>query len=374
MSYIGSLVARYGGKQRYEPLMRLLHNNAFNPNRTKKVLVFYEINRISYTQIYPFLYYAKSFAKVYDAQFRFVPTNEALKGLKKGDLDATHVLLQTWLTDPPGRLEAILERLNDLPSHTRKIYLDSFANSDIRLAKKLSNFDLYYKKSILADEQDMLRTTYGHTTLTEYYGQLFGIEQSPTNWQVPPTFPKRMRLAPNFLTGPGLLEAFLGAPPPPQAHRRDIDVHARLGGMKQDSWYGAMRRSAFAKVQAISGIESTSDANIPQKKFLAELRRSKICFSPFGYGEICWRDIEAFMSGSVLLKPDMSHLRTEPDLFRNDETYVATAWDFSDIEEKVLALLADEKRRTCIARSAWEAARSYLASNGPVTTYADIFL
>ena len=373
MSYLGNFVARYGGRPRYEPLMRLFHSNAFKPGRKNKVLILYEINRISYTEIYPFLYYAKSFAKLYDAQFRLVPTNEALKGLKRDDLEATHVLLQTWLTDPPGRLDAILERLNDLPSDTRKVYLDSFANSDIRFANKLSDFDLYYKKSILNDEQDILRLTYGHTTLTEYYGQLYGIEQSPTHWQVPPGFLERLRLAPNFLTGPGLLEAFLGAPPPPQEHGRDIDVHARLGGMKQDSWYGAMRRSASAKVEALNGIVTTSGSGIRLKEFLAELRRSKICFSPFGYGEICWRDIEAFMTGSVLLKPDMSHLRTEPDLFRNDETYVATAWDFSDIEEKVFALLADEERRVRIARTAWETARNYLTSDGPLTSYADIF-
>ncbi|MEM8633350.1 MAG: glycosyltransferase [Pseudomonadota bacterium] len=331
------------------------------------------MNRISYTEIYPLIYYAKSFATRHDTQFRFVPTDSALKGFKRGHLEATHVLVQTWLTDPPERFDAVLERLNDLPNDARKVYLDSFANSDIRLAKGLSEFDLYYKKSILNNEQDMLRPTYGHTTLTEYYGRLYGIEQSPTDWQVPPEFLERLRLAPNFLTGPGLIEGFLGAPPPPQGLGRDIDVHARLGGMDKDSWYGIMRRSALAQVEGLGGIVAALGTGISSKEFMAELRRSKICFSPFGYGELCWRDIEAFMTGSVLLKPDMSHLRTEPDLFRDDETYVAIAWDFSDLEEKVRALLTDHDRRARIAATAWDAARRYLANDGPVRSYADIF-
>lgn len=373
LSYIGNFVARYGGQQRYKPLMRLFHDKAFKPSRTNKVLVFYEVNRISYTEIYPFHYYAKAFARNYDAQFRFVPTSEAVKGLRRQDLEATHVLLQTWFTDPPERLGTILENFKDLSNETKKIYLDSFANSDIRLANKLSDFDLYYKKSILNNEQDMLRETYGDTNLTEYYGQLYEVEQSPTDWQVPPDFLKKLRVAPNFLTGPGLLEGFLRGSLPPQMNGRDIDIHARLGGMTADSWYGTMRRAASDKVKALDGIKTAMGTGIPQNEFMSELRRSKICFSPFGYGEVCWRDIEAFLTGSVLLKPDMSHLRTEPDLFRDNETYVSIAWDFSDLEEKVLSLLADEERRVRIARTAWEAARTYLESDGPVKSYADIF-
>lgn len=371
MSYFGNLVAKYGDKERLSPIMRFFHGGAFSPNAAQKVLVLYEMNRISYTEIYPFVHYAQSFADRFNAEFRFVPTQEALAGIKRHHLDATHVLAQTWLTDPPERLDTLRERLNAFPSDTRKVYLDSFANSDIRFARHLPEFDLYYKKSILADDQDMLRPTHGHTTLTEYYGRLYGIDQTETDWQVPPAFLDRLRLAPNFLTGPGLLDGFLGTPPPDAG--RDIDVHARLGGLGQDSWYGEMRRQAAAKIDALDGLTTAVGSGVSQKAFWDELRRSKICFSPFGYGEICWRDIEAFMTGSVLLKPDMSHLRTEPDLFRDDETYVSIAWDFSDLEDKVRALLDDEDRRRRIARTAWDDAVRYLTNDGPVQSYASIF-
>jgi hypothetical protein len=234
------------------------------------------------------------------------------------------------------------------------------------------SFDLYYKKSILKNAADMTRATAGHTTLAEYYGQLYGIEQDRTDWQVPEEFLGRLRLAPNFLTSPSLLHGFLGAAPSPQDGHREIDVHARLGGTNEDGWYGAMRRDAEARVKALRGVSSVTGTGLSQSAYMAELSRSKTCFSPFGYGELCWRDIEAFVTGAVLLKPDMGHLWTEPDLYRDNETYVALKWDFSDLEVKLRELLEDNTRRRRIAMTAWEVASKYLRENGPVKSYADM--
>lgn len=368
-----TLIAKHGAHRRVAPLFRFLHGGAFSRGQEARVLVLYEPNRISYSQIYPFLMYAASFARRYDAQFRLLPTPSALAGFSRPHLEATHVLLQTWLTDPPEKLAVIRDRLRDLPNAPRLVYLDSFANADIRLARDLPEFSLYYKKSLLKDPDAFLQTTEGHTNLTDYYGRLYGIAQEATNWQVPPEFLGRLRPAPNFLTAPDLADRFLGAPPPPQDRGRDIDLHARFGGTGADSWYGAMRRDAETRVRALDGPGCALGSGIPKARFMQELERSRICFSPFGYGELCWRDIEAFATGSVLLKPDMSHLRTEPDLYRDGETYVALKWDFSDLEEKVNLLLADDDLRARIARTAWQDARRYLQEEGPVETYADIF-
>ncbi len=94
---------------------------------------------------------------------------------------------------------------------------------------------------------------------------------------------------------------------------------------------------------------------------MAEMGRSKICASPFGYGELCWRDVEAFLAGAVLLKPDMSHLDTLPDLYRPWETYAPIAWDFSDLAEVVDRLLSDEALRSRIALAAFEETKRYLS-------------
>ena len=365
-------LARQGSDPRRERLFRLAFGGAFSRREGTKVLVLYESNRIAFSQVYPFLMYARAFAAHHDAQFRLLPTDAALKGLPRAHLEATHVIAQVWGIDHPERLEAVRARLQELPAGVQRIYLDGFANADIRFARRLPEFRLYYKKSLLSPRTELLRPRYGHTNLTEHYARLYGIAQEPTDWQVPPDMLPRLRLAPNFLTAPDLVGSFLGAPPPQDA-RRDIDVNARIGGTRMDSWYGAMRRDAEARATALQGLRVTTGSGLTRERFMAELGRSRICFSPFGYGEICWRDIEAFATGSVLLKPDMSHIDTEPDLYRDDETYVALKWDFSDFEEKVRTLLADDARRDRIARTAWQTARRYLEQNGPVTAYSDIF-
>lgn len=366
-------IARHGDNPRYGLPMRLAFGRGFSGRRAISCLVIYEPRRIAYAQIYPFLAYRDAFAARFDAEIRLLPANEARAGIPKRFHGASHVITQSWLVDPPENFAAIRKRIDELPGRPRLAYIDCFANADIRLAADLDEFGLYYKKSLLRTSDDMLRETIGDTTLTEYYGQLYGIEQAPVHWGVQESFLERLRLSPNFLTAPDLMPGFLGAPPPGQGASRGIDLHARLGGLNVPNWYGAMRRDAQARVEALTDLTLAVGSGIPRAAFMDELRQSKICFSPFGFGEVCWRDIEAMLTGAVLLKPDMSHLWTEPDLFRDNETYVSVAWDFSDFEETVRALLADPERCGRIARKAWKVARAYLQSDGPVETYADIF-
>ena len=43
--------------------------------------------------------------------------------------------------------------------------------------------------------------------------------------------------------------------------------------------------------------------------------------------------IGAVLTGAVLLKPDMSHVETDPDIFVPWETYAPLAWDLSDFAD-----------------------------------------
>lgn len=351
-----------------------LFGRPFARGQGRRLLILFEPHRISYASIFPFLLYSHAFAERYGAQIRLFPTEKALSGgLPKGFVNATHVLAQTWLTDPPERHTRLVRILNRLPSDTVTAYLDSSANADIRLAAHFSEVDLYFKKSLFADPTEHLRPTYGHTNLTEYYGRLYNVAQEPTDWQVPETILPRLRVAPNFLTAPHLAAAFLHNAEPPDQASRNIDLHARLGGTDKDGWYGEMRRQAARAVDDLTSLHIVSGTGISPKAFMSELQRAKICFSPFGYGEICWRDIEAIAAGAVLLKPDMAHLRTAPDLYRDDDTYVTCRWDFSNLKKKVHELLADEDRRRRIAHRAWDVAHRYLAEGGPVGTYGALF-
>ncbi len=99
---------------------------------------------------------------------------------------------------------------------------------------------------------------------------------------------------------------------------------------------------------------------------------SKVCFSPFGYGEVCWRDYEAVACGAVLLKPDMGHIETDPDIFVPWETYVPVSWDLSDLQETLHRVLSDNALRATIARTAFDTLRDWLRSDSFARSMAPV--
>lgn len=83
----------------------------------------------------------------------------------------------------------------------------------------------------------------------------------------------------------------------------------------------------------------TKGTKIERGAYLKELRNSRVSISPFGYGEICYRDFETFISGSLLIKPCMEHVNTYPDIFKPNETYVPISWDITDLEDTLNNIL-----------------------------------
>lgn len=78
-----------------------------------------------------------------------------------------------------------------------------------------------------------------------------------------------------------------------------------------------------------------STDKINRHDYFSEIRNSKVVVSPFGWGELnVPRDYEVALSGSILLKPDISHIDTWPDIF-NKDTVVQYKWDLSNLSEMV---------------------------------------
>jgi hypothetical protein len=62
---------------------------------------------------------------------------------------------------------------------------------------------------------------------------------------------------------------------------------------------------------------------------------SQICVSPWGFGELAYRDYEAFYAGCVLIKPDTSFVRTWPNVLENGITYFPCKPDWSDLKDVI---------------------------------------
>ena len=116
-------------------------------------------------------------------------------------------------------------------------------------------------------------------------------------------------------------------------------------GIKQNIYYDNHRKPSMdvinnlkCKVAKLEKGKRVSTEEYHQKMF-----NSKIIFAPFGYGEMAPRDLEAAMYGSILLKPNMDHLQTSPNVYLDGETYISCKHDYSDLEEKIDYILSNYK-------------------------------
>jgi hypothetical protein len=121
---------------------------------------------------------------------------------------------------------------------------------------------------------------------------------------------------------------------------REIDVQfagrleywtQRLLTIHRLALYYWLRTSPF-RVDLSPGSLSRSDYN-------RTLVNSKIVVSPYGHGEVCYRDAEAMYAGAVLVKPPSEHALTWPLYFENGVTYVECKADWSDLHEVIHKVL-----------------------------------
>ena len=74
---------------------------------------------------------------------------------------------------------------------------------------------------------------------------------------------------------------------------------------------------------------------LPKQEYLKNLWNSKISFSPFGMGEICFRDFECMQFGTIFIKPNQDLVHTIPNIYEDGKTYIGCKYDWSDLEEKI---------------------------------------
>ncbi len=372
MAGLVSFARKFAGKYRLkrfigEPLAFLLET-AFPSHARTRLLIYHHSSDICWSLVYPFFHYADRFEKDYGLHTRLRPIERFFSG--EDQIEADIVLVQPWLDEPAEKMAEAFARYRERHPDAQVVFIDSFANTDTRFGHAVApSIDLYLRKALFRDRSQFRQTFAGDTNLMDYYAQLYGLETDPVDWQTPEDLLERMDLLPNFLTAPYLVDGFLGPAPAPGEDDRPIDLHNRIA-TNGTPWYSAMREHAREAAQQIPGIRRTRSERIGRREFLDEIARCKLCWSPFGYGELCWRDLEAIMKGAVLVKPDMSHLETAPDLYRPGETYLPVKWDFSDLEEVVQDALHDPERRAQIAANAFAIGRDYLASGRFVTDMA----
>lgn len=235
----------------------------------------------------------------------------------------------------------------------RLVYFDGDDDSGILWPALLDICDLYVKKHVFADPAAYARRVAGKSNLTDHAarttGRSFAANIIPASGGIDPARLGRLHLGWNIALDDKIARL---RPHPPEASR-SIDICSRAH-TAPDNWLHDLRAPAIRALEAVAGRWTVAipRQRVSQADYDRELRDARICVSPFGYGELCWRDFEAIMAGCLLVKPNMAHIRTAPDLFVAGETYVPVAWDYADLETACAPYLADEDARLAIVRRA----------------------
>jgi len=260
--------------------------------------------------------------------------------------------------------------------------------------------DRLFYKSIFSNRGDYVKKLYGKNLFADYYHKSYGITDNPEfinrgkapeedaekpelSWNIGvgtyPRFHWSQRMG-TILARAGMagLGQLIGGKPLSRAEqpgflsgkgpqdfsggKRRIAVHARIDPVSCPS-IAYQRRLFLDCIEKLGPKERELFVTgmAPQKQYYRELKESKIVLSPFGWGEVCFRDFEAILAGALLFKPSMFHLLTWPNVYIPHETYIPLKWDGSDLLEQTERYLGDERERNRITANAHEQYRSELS-------------
>ncbi|MFX0186735.1 MAG: hypothetical protein ACFE8A_03265 [Candidatus Hodarchaeota archaeon] len=110
--------------------------------------------------------------------------------------------------------------------------------------------------------------------------------------------------------------------------------------------------------------KAVSIGRIPKKIYVKTQKNSKAIFSPFGWGELCYRDFEIFISGAALIKPNVDHIVTWPKLYIKNKTYFPISWEVEKWDDEIPHILNDENLLLKIAIKGQDSYKSLWTQKG----------
>jgi hypothetical protein len=272
---------------------------------------------------------------------------------------------------------AIVKKIREIAAPRPVIYFDGDDDICVKHPEILPYVDLYVKKHLFADRENYLRSYVGKSNLTDYVHKRFGLsfadDPYATNTQpVDKDQVKKIVSGWNLALDSNILALYSRVLAAPPSEDRAVDVMFR--GAVPDNWLQYLRQDIAPALQRLASARRVivPTNRVDREEYYREMMRSKICLSPFGYGEICWRDFEAILCGSLIVKPDMTHVETTPNVFRRDVTYVAVRWDYSDLEERCIYYLDHPDERRQITSAAFGVLEDYYVNRRFFESVSDI--
>jgi hypothetical protein len=257
------------------------------------------------------------------------------------------------------------------------LYFDGDDDICVQWPEILPYVELYVKKHMFRDKAQYLLRYEGKSNLTDYVHKQYGLSFAD-NVHAQETSPvaagqlDKLALGGNVALDSNIMDLYARRRAEWGRHTKDVDVMFR--GNVPNDWLHYLRKDI---APSLTRLQESYRVIAPQQRvsreeYYREMERSKICLSPFGFGEICWRDFEAVICGCLLVKPDMSHIQTLPNLFRPYETYVPVRWDYSDVYERCSHYLQHPEERERIVAAAFKALQEFYDGRGFVKLFSGI--
>ncbi|MBV8884481.1 MAG: glycosyltransferase family 1 protein [Chroococcidiopsidaceae cyanobacterium CP_BM_RX_35] len=350
--------------------------SASNPLSLRVLLASDNSGYTSEQQLSPFFAYRKELRHEFRLAFNHMLVQDVLNlpALIVRSYDLILVKLGFWT--PADDAKRILQQLHKMKGNAKLVYFDGDDDACIQWSEELCYVDLYVKKHVFTDFAQYQKLFIGKSNLTDYVARNWDVSFSDDiisrSKTVDPTYFDKIFLGYNIGLDDKIRDLYkqdLGNWP----IDKDNDILCRAT-VPDNSWMYYLRKDVTPKLQAMTPKYRVLLPNqrVAQKEYYKELLRSKICVSPFGYGEICWRDFEAVLCRCLLVKPDMSHIKTEPDIFVPYKTYVPVKWDYSDLEEKCSHYLERDDEREQIVAQAYEVLSDYYRNKKFVSKFRDM--
>ena len=264
-----------------------------------------------------------------------------------------------------GQLSYVLEKLEQFKTHCNSLaWYDSTDSAGWLVGEILPIVKWYFKSQLLRNRSAYMEPLYGRRTYTDYYHHANGVmDEEPEN-KAPvqeEKYLEKIRLGWNSglanysRHGPMLMQfyqytrlpIFLRYPSSKlrTTENRRISVSCRMGTYYKRETVSYQRRQIRSLLP-----EYVQSKKLRRGAYFSELRKSHAVLSPFGLGEITLKDFEVFLTGGLLLKPDMGHLETWPNFYRDRETMLTFRWDLNDLDQVIGFVEAEKNQTEHIAR------------------------
>ena len=292
-------------------------------------------------------------------------TPEVVTALQDDQWSDIVVVMVDW-RDPCGSIAEVFKNAKKNRPERKLVYLDFFASTSTPNFPLLEVVDVYAKRQVLKDRSLYQTPFEGGTIFTDFLARK--MEYNLHGWfsgsvPTPDLLDKLVHCWNLGVTPVYRILLFLDRFHPIPWRFRYYDVNSRIAIDNEDrkkEWYEEYRSRSNQIIQGLKQrFRLTKNGRIGFPQYIFEMFNSKVVFSPFGWGELCFRDYEAIYCGCLLVKPSMDHVVTSPDIFEAGITYVPVKWDLSDLIEKIEYYLSHTHEAEAIVKEGQRRLRDY---------------